>query len=153
FSGVGVGGGACGGDGGGDAGDRAADHGAAELDGAEAGVCEVLGGGGALVEPAVVGDVDDDLGSGTEEAALEPGDGVLEADAGYDADLAAADGRGEGLEGAAGPEGAAVFDAGLHLVDFFEEGDGVHEGDGLAEDDEVVFSEGFQLVVRGHDGE
>lgn len=135
----------------GDAGVGGAEHGAAEFDGAEAGVVEVDLGFVTLKEPAVVGDVGEDLRAGADELAGDAADGVFEADEGDQVDglffcavgCGFADGGGEGLGGGAGAEVAReeVAKEGLH------EGELVAEGEVFAEGDEVLFV-GALLVVK-----
>jgi hypothetical protein len=74
-----VGDSACGGDDGGDAGVGGADHGGAEFDGAEDAVGEVLEGAGGVFEPAVVGEVDEEVGTHGGIAADKRGDDVFKA--------------------------------------------------------------------------
>lgn len=87
----GVDGGADRADGGGDACVGTAEHGAAEFDGAEAGVGKVLGGGGGGFEPTIVGQVNDDLGRAANKFPGQAWDGVFKADGGDDLDGFAAE--------------------------------------------------------------
>ena len=142
-----MGGGADGVDSGTDASVRAAEHGATQLDGAEAGVGKMLCGGGGFLEPAVVGEVHDDLRAGAREFPCQARDGVLEADGGNDTDLFPLQLVGQRIERGASGERTVVFGTRLLLVDFLQQRDGLHERDGFTKDDEVALAVGYEIAL------
>ena len=97
--------------------------------------------GFAFLEPAVVGDVDDDLRTRADELPFETRHRVFETDRWDQADFHPVDVNIERIEVLTFAEGAVVGAAGLFLVDFFQERNLIHEGNRLAKDHEVVLSE------------
>lgn len=133
----------------------AAEHRAAELDGAEFGVSEVLSGGSRFFKPAVISDIEDHLWSiGFQKGVKQSRDGVFKTDCGNGTNQRAI-GSGD-LErcgfGASG-ERPAIGDACLLFVDRFEQGDRFNKGNGFSEENQVVFVVGLKVVLGGKCGE
>src|SRR5690606_19564974 len=104
-------------------------------------------------EPAVVGDIDDDLWPRTNEFPGKARHGILETNRRNRTKPEAMGEHFDRLEGFTGTKRPPIFRSGLLFVDFSEKRHGIHERNGFAEDHQVTFAKGFELIIRGHESD
>ena len=128
----------------------AADHRAAQFDGTEFCIGEMLGRRRAFFEPAVVGHIEDHLRTRADELPCQTRHGVLKTNRWDHPDGSAGCRNRKRLQRLAGSERSTITCSGLLFVDFFQQRNRLHKGNVFAEDHEVAFSVGEQFVVLRH---